>query len=107
MDPLIDEQIVAKYVYFKNGYPSSGLTANIPSGDLLFKRFHSKFNKYDNLKDNLEFSYSNPIVSAEFGISYSDKLNVNYEYDIETKTLNCFGIYENDDYKTYVRKYYL
>lgn len=99
-DPPINEQIMFKYVYYKNGYPISSLTADIPSGDLLFNRFHSEFNRFETEK----YGYNNPIISAEFGISYTDYLKPIYNYNKSDKVLSIYGIYENDNYRSFVRK---
>lgn len=102
IDPPVNEQIKFKYVYFKNGYPISGLNAEIPSGDLLFKRFHSEFRAVADLNPAI---YSNPIISAEFGTTYTDVLPVEFNYDMTNKILTIEGKYETDNYKSYIGSY--
>ena len=97
-DPISNEQMGFKYVYFKNGYPISASTQDPPSGDLLFDHFYSTLNRFANPPE--DFSYNNPIVSGEFGTTYTDPLQPQYQYDVETKQLTIFG--QSDEDKPYV-----
>lgn len=101
-DPIINEQIGFKYVYFKNGYPISASTQDPPSGDLLFNHFYSKINRFSLPIEAT--GYNNPIVSSEFGTTYTDPLQPQYNYDVPTKQLTIFGQSSEDkDYISYIK----
>jgi hypothetical protein len=71
-DPIMSETFGFKIVYFKNGFPISAFTAANPSGDFLFQQFYSEEPRYTLFNENHE--YNTPVVSAEFGISYTDAI---------------------------------
>lgn len=102
-DPIINEQFGFKYVYFKNGYPISSMNETPPSGDLLFNHFYSKLNRFTGPDYGDGFTYANPIVSAEFGTTFTDPIQPQYSYDVETKTLIISGEFNRDnDYISYI-----
>ena len=100
-DPIMNECIGFKFVYFKNGYPMSSFLASPPSGDFLLQHFYSERPK--NLFDVDSIGYNNPIISAEFGTTFTDPMIPEYNYDIKNKILTISGINDNERYKALVK----
>ena len=100
-DPIMSETFGFKIVYFKNGFPISAFTANKPSGDFLFQQFYSEEPRYTLFNENHE--YNTPVVSAEFGISYTDAIQPCYEYDVKNKILTICGCEQNQRYHTIIK----
>lgn len=96
-DPILNECIGLKFVYFKNGFPASAISGNPPSGDLLLNRFTSEQSRFNN-KFNEDITYNNPVISSEFGYTYTDAIKPEYDYNVKTKTLSIIGIEDNDSY---------
>lgn len=100
-DPIMSETFGFKIVYFKNGFPISAFTAQNPSGDFLFQQFYSEEPRYLPFNENHE--YNSPIISAQFGISYTDAIIPEYYYDAKNKVLKICGIENNARYNVKIQ----
>lgn len=76
----------------------SAATETPPSGDFLFDRFTSETPKVLNSVSG----YYNPILSSNFGITYTDALSTVYDYDYENKIMNIYGKHEDTAYISYI-----
>lgn len=107
-DAILNNYFGFKYVYFKNGFPlSASLVEENPSGDFLFGKFFAERPKYISVENGMNIGsyngYTNSIISANFGETFTDPLEQKYDYNIETKTLTVYGIIENDTYKSQIK----
>ena len=101
-DKLKNEAIIFKHVYFKNGYSYNDITADPPSGDLIYNKFFSNAPKYLE-NGQITSDYNNPVVSAEFGTSFVDVMQPEYSYDTESKLLSICGRFNSEYYSTLIQ----
>jgi hypothetical protein len=97
----VSETFGLKIVYFKNGFPVSAFTDINPSGDFLFQQFYSEQPRYMPFNENHE--YNSPVISAEFGISYTDAIEPCCSYDVKNKVLTICGIEQNQRYSGLIK----
>ena len=86
MPPINNDIIQMKYVYFFGGAPVSAMQSEPMSGDILFHNFSKDLKRGD----------------RDFGDCYSDQMLVNFDYDINEKTMKIFGREDNDNYTSIV-----
>ena len=79
-----------KNVYFKGGFPEEAIMAYPPSGDLLYKHFSRTYIKNKN-------TVNEKVVSAEFGDSFIDTMNMYLDYNIDTKNLTLSANFNDNN----------
>ena len=81
-----------KNVYFKGGFAEEDILAFPPSGDFLYKHFSKTYIKNKNTS-------SEQLISAKFGDSFLNNINMFLNYNIDSKNLTFSASFNDNNIK--------